>query len=138
MHRNEAREGRNEAREHRNEAREHQTYPVIREDETSGAYTLTSETDMRPIVPSSLIFITLLAVPPMFGEIRNIDKFLDQCPTNDPVLARIRGDFEIRRDSSPTTLPSCTEPVSRMPSNAYTDELMLLQALRSSTTWIRG
>lgn len=86
---------------------------------------------MRPIVPFSLIFITLLLVAlPAFGEIRNINKFLDQCPTNDPALARIRGDFEIRRDGAPTALPSCTEPVSQMPSNAYTDELMLLQALR--------
>jgi len=85
---------------------------------------------MRPIVLFSLIFSTLLVIPPASGEIRNINKFLDQCPTKDPAIARIRGDFEIRRDGAPTALPSCSEPVSLMPSNAYTDELMLLQALR--------
>lgn len=86
---------------------------------------------MRPITRVSLTVTTLLLLAPsVFGEIRNINRFLDQCPANDPALARIRGDFEIRRDGAPTVLPSCSEPVSQMPSNAYTDELMLLQALR--------
>lgn len=86
---------------------------------------------MRPTVSFSLISFTLLLVfRPASGEIRNINRFLDQCPTNDPAVARIRGDLEIRRDGVPTALPPCTEPVSLMPSSAYTDELMLLQALR--------
>jgi hypothetical protein len=78
------------------------------------------------LISTSLI----LVVQPAFGQIRNIDQFLDQCPSSDPALARIRSDFEIRRDGVPTALPACTEPVSLMPSAAYTDELMLLQAMR--------
>jgi hypothetical protein len=82
---------------------------------------------------SKLPFVSIaffLVIHPAFGAIQNITRFLDQCPTTDPALARIRGDFEIRRDGLPTALPSCTEPVSLMPTAAYTDELMMLQAFR--------
>jgi len=78
---------------------------------------------------AAVLSLFLIATP-AFAEIRNITTFLDQCPTRDPALARIRADFEIRRDGLPTSLPACTEPVSLMPSTQLTDELMLLQALR--------
>lgn len=81
---------------------------------------------MIRVVPLLLLLFSTAA----FGEIRNIDRFLDQCPSSDPALARIRADFEIRRDGVPAPLPACTEPVSLMPKGAYTDELLLLQSLR--------
>jgi hypothetical protein len=94
---------------------------------------------MRSKVSFAAIFISLLLiVRPALGQIRNIDKFLDQCPGNDPAIARIRSDFEIRRDGVPTALPNCTEPVSLMPSASYTDELMLLQAIRVMYSMDRG
>jgi hypothetical protein len=86
---------------------------------------------MRPTVFALISLTILLVIQPAFGAIRNIDRFVDQCPTNDPALEQIRGDFEIRRDGIPTALPLCTEPVSLMSDAAYTDELMLLQALRA-------
>ena len=47
--------------------------------------------------------------------IRDHDAFLDQCPQNDSVYARIRQDFEVRRDDEVVTDPIvCSEPVSEM------------------------
>ncbi|MFZ2161919.1 MAG: VWD domain-containing protein [Sideroxyarcus sp.] len=61
-------------------------------------------------------------------------QFFDQCPTADPAfLTMIANDFKIRRDGvliDPTTL-TCTAPISTMAISAYTDEIVLLQALRA-------
>jgi hypothetical protein len=65
-------------------------------------------------------------VPP----IGRIDVFLEQCPTNDPLYAQIRRDFEIRKNGVLVGDPPCTEPVSAMPIAQYTDELIAIQALR--------
>ena len=47
--------------------------------------------------------------------VRDIDAFLDQCPTKDPAYAQIRQDFELRVDGEVVTDPMvCTEPVSQM------------------------
>lgn len=78
----------------------------------------------------AIIVLALFFTVTASGEIRNIKRFLDQCPASDPATARIRADFEIRRDGVPAALPTCTEPVSLMTKEAYTDELLLLQALR--------
>ena len=64
------------------------------------------------------------------GQITNIRRFLDQCPQNDPAFTRISADFQIRRNGLVVNVPPCTEPVSAMATSAYTDELIVLQALR--------
>ena len=77
------------------------------------------------------VVVVLLAALPAAGEIRNIRRFLDQCPQNDPAFAQIRADFQLRRDGViVASTPACTEPVSAMPTAGYTDELIALQALR--------
>jgi hypothetical protein len=60
-------------------------------------------------------------------------QFFEQCPTADPIFATIVSDFTIRRDGvviNAATL-TCTPPISAMPISSYTDELVLLQALRA-------
>src|SRR5215472_12355906 len=60
-------------------------------------------------------------------------QFFDECPTSDPIFAQIVSDFKIRRDGTlitPATL-TCTPPISTMAISDYTDELVLLQALRA-------
>jgi von Willebrand factor type D domain len=60
-------------------------------------------------------------------------QFFDECPTADPIFSKIVSDFKIRRNGvliNAATL-SCTPPISTMPISAYTDELILLQALRA-------
>jgi hypothetical protein len=60
-------------------------------------------------------------------------QFFEQCPTTDPIFSTIVSDFKIRKDGvliDPTTL-TCTAPISAMQISAYTDELVLLQALRA-------
>ena len=60
-------------------------------------------------------------------------KFFEQCPTADPVFATIINDFKIRRDGVLINAAAlrCTEPISTIPISAYTDDLVLLQALRA-------
>ncbi len=75
---------------------------------------------------------------PAAAQIRNIRKFLEQCPQNDPAYAQIRADFELRRAGLPATVGPCTEPVSAMPTSAYTDELLIVQGLRVMYYMDRG
>jgi len=63
--------------------------------------------------------------------ITNIDAFLEQCPTNDPAFSQILSDFTIKKDGIDVTGYSCVEPVSALPIANYTDELILLQGLRT-------
>jgi hypothetical protein len=79
-----------------------------------------------------------LLVTPAVAQIHNIRAFLDKCPQNDPAYAQIRADFEIRRNGAPTTIGPCTEPVSLMPTSAYTDELLVEQGLRVMLYMDRG
>src|SRR5258708_1940517 len=60
-------------------------------------------------------------------------QFFEQCPTADPIFATIVSDFKIRRDGVliNASALTCTPPISTMPIAAYTDELVLLQALRA-------
>jgi hypothetical protein len=66
-------------------------------------------------------------VPP----IGDITAFLEQCPNNDPAYAQIRADFEIRREGTVIGSVPCTQPVSAMAIAQYTDELIIVQALRT-------
>ena len=63
--------------------------------------------------------------------IKNIKEFLDECPNGDPIYQQIRADFKIRRNGVEVGNVPCTEPISQMPLSQYTDELILLQALRA-------
>lgn len=57
--------------------------------------------------------------------------FLDICPQNDPIYAKLRSDFTLRRDDQVVGEVPCSEPVSQMPVEQYSDELITLQALRA-------
>jgi hypothetical protein len=61
------------------------------------------------------------------------EPFVEQCPTADPIYQTIIGDFKIRRDGVPVNVAgiTCTPPISAIPIASYTDELILLQALRA-------
>lgn len=62
--------------------------------------------------------------------IRNINDFIDECPTNDPAYPLISNDFHIRRNGIPVNDFACYFPVSTMDVSDYTDELLTLQGLR--------
>ncbi|HKC66058.1 MAG TPA: hypothetical protein VKB86_20610, partial [Pyrinomonadaceae bacterium] len=86
---------------------------------------------------SIMVILLVLTCPgllvPASAYICNNAQFFEECPTADPIFATIVNDFKIRRDGvliNPTAL-TCTPPISSMPINAYTDELVLLQALRA-------
>lgn len=65
--------------------------------------------------------------------IHGIESFLDQCPTNDPAYAQIRQDFELLADGQPDLSPiTCTEPISTLPIDQLTDELIAVQVLRTA------
>lgn len=63
-------------------------------------------------------------------HISNIEKFLNTCPSSDPATATILADFKIRQNNLTVRMLPCTQPVSKLPLKAYSDELILLQALR--------
>jgi len=64
--------------------------------------------------------------------IEDIHSFLERCPTNDPVYNLLKQDFEILIDGQPITPIICNEPISAMPIDQYTDELITLQTLRTA------
>ncbi len=70
--------------------------------------------------------------------IQNIDVFLEQCPTSDSAFAQIWSDFKIRRNGELVPVPACQEPVSAIPTAQYTDELIVLQGLRTIYSMDRG
>jgi len=66
-----------------------------------------------------------------YGQILNIDEFLERCPTNDPIYDQIRDDFEIRRHERLIGSIACSEPISSIPISEYTTVLVVLQTLRT-------
>jgi hypothetical protein len=62
--------------------------------------------------------------------ITNIDFFVEQCPTLDPAIEEILSDFRITRDGVDIAEIECEEPISSLPIEDYTDELILAQGLR--------
>ena len=56
--------------------------------------------------------------------------FIDKCPTTDPAYAIIRADFAILRDGNPVPPIQCVEPFSAIPPAQYSEELVIIQALR--------
>jgi hypothetical protein len=61
----------------------------------------------------------------------NIDVFLETCPTNDPIYAKLRNDFTIRIDGVIVGDIPCSEPISSMPITQYTEQLISLQTIRA-------
>lgn len=70
---------------------------------------------------------------PAHAYICNNSQFFEQCPTADPIFSTIVSDFKIRRNGVLINVAalSCTPPISIIPISDYTDELVLLQALRA-------
>ena len=66
----------------------------------------------------------------VFTQIIDIKAFLDKCPTNDPAITTILNDFEIRLNGVKITEFPCSEPVSLMSVQNYTNPLIYLQTLR--------
>ena len=65
------------------------------------------------------------------AQILDIDAFLERCPTNDPAFPTISSDFGIRVDGVLVSEFSCSEPISSIPVEDYTDALIVLQTLRT-------
>ena len=63
--------------------------------------------------------------------IDDITSFLEKCPTNDPVYSMLRNDFTIRKDGAIVEDIPCSEPISSIPIDQYTNELIILQSLRT-------
>lgn len=84
--------------------------------------------DARGVVRIALLCAA--AAAPAAAQIHDIRAFLNTCPQNDPAYARIRADFTLRRNGQIVDVPPCTEPLSAMPTSAYTDELLIVQGLR--------
>jgi hypothetical protein len=79
----------------------------------------------------AVILALAFLAQPARGKICNISDFLEQCPTLDPAYAKIRADFVIRRDGVVVGEVTCRGPISQIPIAQYTDELIVLQSLRT-------
>jgi hypothetical protein len=64
--------------------------------------------------------------------IEDIQSFLERCPTNDPVYNLVKQDFEILVDGQPIAPIICNEPISAMPIDQYTDEIIAAQTFRTA------
>jgi hypothetical protein len=71
------------------------------------------------------------AVGTTIGTTCDIKQFLDECPDSDAAYAQIRADFVIRKDGVLVGSIACQAPVSQIPIAQYTDEVIVLQALRT-------
>lgn len=79
------------------------------------------------------VLALLVLAKPAAAYICDNSQFFEMCPQTDPVYATIIADFKIRKDGTlinPATI-TCTPPISAIPIAQYTDELVLLQALRA-------
>lgn len=83
---------------------------------------------MKKISTISLLCFVLYSIT--LSQIYDIKEFLDQCPTNDPVIDTILKDFEIRLNNEIVTEFPCTEPVASIPVSSYSNPLIYLQTLR--------
>ena len=90
-----------------------------------GAVELAQTTQCGAVLPDG-VGVNASCVP----HITNIEKFLETCPGSDPATSTILSDFEIRRENVKASFIPCTQPISKLPLKDYTDQLILLQALR--------
>lgn len=79
---------------------------------------------------STISILSFLLYSITLAQIYDIKKFLDQCPTNDPVIDTILKDFEIRLNDEIVTEFPCSEPVSALPVSSYSNPLIYLHTLR--------
>ena len=88
---------------------------------------------LKLIIVYGFAFALMALTNPARAYICNNTQFFEQCPTADPIFETIVNDFKIRRDSVLINAASltCTPPISTMPISVYSDELVLLQALRA-------
>ena len=93
--------------------------------------------DVWILLRSTLLLAALVGTPRIVAAqaddtcyITNIDFFVEQCPTLDPAIDEILTDFRITRDGVDIADVNCEEPISSLPIEEYTDELILLQGLR--------
>jgi len=63
-------------------------------------------------------------------HIAHIDSFLDICPQDDPAYELIRHDFNLLVNGVDAGPIDCSEPVSQLHWGAYSDQLIVVQALR--------
>lgn len=100
-----------------------------------GARLLQLHIARRPLTNFWLLLAAALtlvsAVDSACGRICNIKDFLEGCPASDAAYTQIRSDFVIRKDGVVVTDIPCQEPISRIPIAQYTDELIVVQALRT-------
>jgi hypothetical protein len=75
------------------------------------------------------VFVIFLNIS-ILAQINDIKSFLNQCPSNDPAIDTILKDFEIRLNGTKVLQFPCTEPVSSMYTEDYTNPLIYLQTLR--------
>lgn len=71
--------------------------------------------------------------PPVYLQtgIGNISAFLEQCPTNDPAYPQISADLTIRIDGVVVAPITCTEPISAIPIEQFTQQLITAQVFRT-------
>ncbi len=74
----------------------------------------------------------------VYPAIADIGEFLERCPGDDPAIDEILADFTIRVEGVPVTQFPCTPPISQLPIEEYTDELIALQGLRTIYYMDRG
>jgi len=85
---------------------------------------------------TALLFVSFwlshtAAAEAVITGIKDIQNFLEQCPTADPAFGLISQDFEILLDGLPVATPTCTPPISTLPISQFTDALVALQTLRT-------
>ena len=80
----------------------------------------------------TVVLGTFLCSSSMAG-ITDIDAFLEMCPTDDPIFEQLTIDFALMKNGvwiDPTEL-TCTSPVSKLPIEEWTDELIFYQTIRT-------
>ncbi len=78
------------------------------------------------------------SAPGSAGLADDLAGFLDTCPNADPAYAQIRSDFKLRREGVLVGDVPCSGPISSLPLSQYTDELIVLQGLRTIYYMDRG
>jgi hypothetical protein len=69
---------------------------------------------------------------PLRTEIVDITSFLEKCPNYDPIYSKLRSDFKIRLDGVLINDIPCTEPISAIPIEDFSDALIAIQAFRTT------
>jgi hypothetical protein len=60
----------------------------------------------------------------LFFQICILQRFLDTCPASNSASATIKNDFVVRKDGAVASEPSGSDPVSQMPIDQVSEELI--------------